>query len=509
MVSKSCELPDLSKCECTAMGRRHSHQVSRHTKDKDKKYQEALIGIRESILFACDHSKWLLMDALSAQQLLKSSQLTMCERYKRYLHDNLTAEKQSRREIHPERGEVEQGAHENKAYPTEARMRQKAKGEEHQLRTGEKYKPKKREKVIQPGSDDCGEDISSLENYVQELGYSLENTSPYTSNQEDTSLVLKSLYKKELDVFMMNDEADLNPSQYFWGSHVEDLPEKAKVETTVYENFTQCYETHLASSPEKYEHDVFELCGGDERTSKVLIRRRSIRSSRNFDLLAGIDLLNHEEVRLLFEYIDKHKPICGILSPPCTGLAGFSDLNKIRNPVGWWKSAAVSVNLGYLAGMVVAKQLREGRHFICENPAGSLLFDLPPWQELARDHRIHRTVMHQCAAGLRDQESQLLIKKPTEFWASDYCLIEGLSRMQCRCTEPHAKLEGTYRGVAKTHLARVWPWKLASTIANGVSALIQQYHKATRRASRPGKLGYKLYPIMEESETKGTFPPFE
>ena len=205
-------------------------------------------------------------------------------------------------------------------------------------------------------------------------------------------------YRKELNLFLREDEDDLYPTQYFWGSHVEDLPEEVIEQATVYENFTQCYEAHLSTSPEEGEHDIFELCGGDGRTTKVLVRRRAIKTGRNFDLLSGIDLTNHEEVGILFDYIDTYKPICGILSPPCTGLAGFADLNKARNPVSWWKTAAVSVNLGYVAGMVAAKQLREGRHFICENQQVLHSTVCHPGEQLKNDPRVHRTIMHQCAA---------------------------------------------------------------------------------------------------------------
>ena len=86
--------------------------------------------------------------------------------------------------------------------------------------------------------------------------------------------------------------------------------------------------------------------------------------------------------------------------------------------------------------------------------------------------------------------------------------------MQCRCTKPHARLEGTYQGVARTHLARVWPWKLASTIANGVAALTRRHHKATRRARSLRKPDWRLYPIKEEPKEEQetqirTYPPYE
>ena len=57
----------------------------------------------------------------------------------------------------------------------------------------------------------------------------------------------------------------------------------------------------MGSPSERHEHDIFELCGGDGRTSKVLIRRRAIKKSRNFDLIAGINLLDQEEVQLVVQ----------------------------------------------------------------------------------------------------------------------------------------------------------------------------------------------------------------
>merc|ERR1712051_882670 len=92
----------------------------------------------------------------------------------------------------------------------------------------------------------------------------------------------------------------------------------------------------------------------------------------------------------------------------------------------------------------------------------------PERDEVENYHsRVQFTIVHQCAAGLVDQENQRPVRKPTEFWASDFCLIEQLSKMKCSCKVPHSSLEGTYRGVAKTYAARVWPWRLAAAVANG------------------------------------------
>ena len=47
-------------------------------------------------------------------------------------------------------------------YPTESRVKQKEKEKAYTEQTGEKYVPKKRSVLIQPGDDDCGEDDSSI-----------------------------------------------------------------------------------------------------------------------------------------------------------------------------------------------------------------------------------------------------------------------------------------------------------------------------------------------------------
>ena len=44
-------------------------------------------------------------------------------------------------------------------------MRQKEKEKQHQLLAGEKHTSISRQKEVQPGSDECGEDISSLDCY--------------------------------------------------------------------------------------------------------------------------------------------------------------------------------------------------------------------------------------------------------------------------------------------------------------------------------------------------------
>ena len=80
-------------------------------------------------------------------------------------------------------------------------------------------------------------------------------------------------------------------------------------------------------------------------------------------------------------------------------------------------------------------------------------------------------------AGLRDPQNKLRVKKPTLFVASYEILVKNLRPLWCRGNHQHSTLEGTYKGQNKTHIARIWPWELASRIAAGVSAVVRKVQK--------------------------------
>ena len=169
----------------------------------------------------------------------------------------------------------------------------------------------------------------------------------------------------------------------------------------------------------------------------MLITRRHITKGPNFDIVVGIDLHDTKEIEGLWNYMRTRKPACGIISTPCTGLKGFSGLNRAIHREGWDKSRQLSVPLGELGGQVALFQLRNDAHFIAENPQGSELWELPSWEKVLAHPRTKRCVVHQCMTNLRDPENKLRIKKPTDFVASDEALLKNLRPMvRCKETRP-------------------------------------------------------------------------
>ena len=149
--------------------------------------------------------------------------------------------------------------------------------------------------------------------------------------------------------------------------------------------------------------------------SILLVTRKHITKGPNFDIRVGIDLLDPQDIEKLWIYLLKCKPACGVIATPCTGLSGFSGINRLLRPDVWLDSREVSVPLGELGAQVAEYQIDHQAHFIAENPQSSELWELPTWQKLLERADVVSCIVHQCMAGLRDPENKLRIRKATVF----------------------------------------------------------------------------------------------
>eukprot|EP00975_Prorocentrum_lima_P070190 12930625-Prorocentrum_lima.AAC.1 len=62
-----------------------------------------------------------------------------------------------------------------------------------------------------------------------------------------------------------------------------------------------------------------------------------------------------------------------------------------------------------------------------------------------------------CAAGLKDQKTNMYLKKGTEIWASDERLLRDIRPLQCNGRHKHVPIEG-----GREHPARLRTWEFAS-----------------------------------------------
>ena len=110
-----------------------------------------------------------------------------------------------------------------------------------------------------------------------------------------------------------------------------------------------------------------EMCSGVGDTAELMVKR-GYRGGPNFDMVCGIDLLKPQNKAYFLRYLEECKPRILLISTPCTGMKGFSALNRVVNHAGWVRSRRISVPLGNLGGIAAMAQMRGGRHFLAEHP---------------------------------------------------------------------------------------------------------------------------------------------
>ena len=164
---------------------------------------------------------------------------------------------------------------EEEVYPTESRIKQKAKHAAEKEITGEKHKPKKKLVHIEPGYDDCGEDDSSI----------LEDTGDVYWVGDIPSLPIRrhKQAKRIMKAFLAEFEGEYNPSNRLFGSEVYGcFPTDVHRKVEDMDSFLSetCRDTKGGYT------DVFEQCGGSARVSIILVTRRHITKGPNFDIIA-------------------------------------------------------------------------------------------------------------------------------------------------------------------------------------------------------------------------------
>ena len=89
------------------------------------------------------------------------------------------------------------------------------------------------------------------------------------------------------ELFLFAVEASFSPAHHFYGS---DIPNKIYEVTIQLPTIEEAMIFLGPKTPGEY-HDVVEICGGSARVSKILISRRRYDIAPNFDLVAGVYLL--------------------------------------------------------------------------------------------------------------------------------------------------------------------------------------------------------------------------
>ena len=295
------------------------------------------------------------------------------------------------------------------SFPTTQAMNRKAK-----LKAGHVVKPKL--KLVEKWHDDMGDDLSSLESILAGVAW---NPVLMGSRQELSSVSFHARNEDFVYTYLCATE------RWLHGSGVLS-PVGQVLQPSAFLAFVTA-RTSWASALH-----VCELFGGEGRTSFLAAKLHDLTSGVNFDLVCGFDLLCVEHVQLLWHYLHVMRPLIVVMAPPCTAFCRLQGLNRIINHAAWEAARTIGLPLARLCAQVAKFQLSRGRHFLLEQPHGSLLFRLPEYQELAQSFDLIRVVFDQCMTGLRMLTFPFLpIRKRAQFWASAPIILARLSAYQC------------------------------------------------------------------------------
>lgn len=198
--------------------------------------------------------------------------------------------------------------------------------------------------------------------------------------------------------------------------------------------------------------------------------RRGWRIGPIFDITVGFDPTESDIRSQFLRCLEMSKPTVLIISMPCTGMRGFSGINRLKAHGVWLDLRSLSTLLANLGGLAATIQMNHGRHFTAEHPHGSDMWSMIIWRHIER-LGVAKAIVHQCMVGFRGFKSGPPIMNPTRFLAPDEALV-------ARLPDNPAGTHGDWANSAAT-----WHPQLCLRIANGCEDLLRSMKRRPQVAS--------------------------
>ena len=211
--------------------------------------------------------------------------------------------------------------------------------------------------------------------------------------------------------------------------------------------------------------DVVEVYS-PPRVSKTA-EKHGLKAGEAMDLLTGWDFTLERHRRAAIDYVNRVKPLLIIGSPECTMFSSLQNLNKKNwSKIEEEKLVEAKRHIKFVVELYKI-QVKEGRYFLHEHPAGASSWALDDIKDLEKETGVKIAVADQCMYGLKtygkDKKVQdKAARKRTKFMTNSQCMAEELSK-RCRGEHAHQALEG---GRAKE--ARIYPEELCEAMVRGV-----------------------------------------
>ena len=195
----------------------------------------------------------------------------------------------------------------------------------------------------------------------------------------------------------------------------------------------------------KVTADVLEIFTTVERVKKRA-EASGLSTMQSISLETGFDLKRKDTQNKVLRKIFEEKPYLVIMAFPCTLWSLLQNLTRHKRDLEGLREEERKL-LNFVK-VVCKLQMKQGRHFLLENPLGSQAWQEEHIQAILQMPGVHSVRADMCAYGKRAEENGELVKKPTRFVSDSPLILRGLAR-RCCGGHKHADFH-TLRNTAKT-----------------------------------------------------------
>ena len=220
------------------------------------------------------------------------------------------------------------------------------------------------------------------------------------------------------------------------------------------------------------------------------------------DILTGLDIFGKDVLKSLFRLMSSGRVLGLALATPCGSFSAARRAPResrmpsaVRSRTFPWglpdldgpdvRVAEVGNSLAKVTYRIISHAIRHRIPFTLENPATSLLWQLPCFVRLLRGPHARATILDQCQYGAACRKRTQIVAS-TLLDTSMLCRRCGQRGLCTRTRRPHVVLSGKEGGAWMTGSAKVYPAGLCTSIAQTFRAYwARAYADQAMSALRP------------------------
>lgn len=208
----------------------------------------------------------------------------------------------------------------------------------------------------------------------------------------------------------------------------------------------------------------------------LYVRKLGMTAGTSVDILSGYNLKEFGARRAVLDLLERCRPLCLLVSPPCTmysQLQSLFNLRKMSPETLQMRWAEAHLHLDF-SMFLCQYQARRGRFFIFEHPWRASSWERESVRKVAELPNCMKTVFDQCQSGLATPDAKKEpIKKRTTLMSNCPSVGELFGPLQCPGTHSHHHIEGSSNGVSLSWWCQMYPPPLCQMFAEAVLRTVE------------------------------------